>query len=125
MYSAARPIRRGSSSDAYRTDALVHGVRARTTDPARVIGAKPAAFAFWMFDLVAALPGDEFVDLFPGSGGVARAWEVFVSRADRADASAMPRGDASHGAGGCVAEVLGDASASPELDMSFRSRGDA
>lgn len=56
-------------------DALIHHARPRTTDPARVIGAKPAAFCYWLFDLLGALPGDLFVDAFPGSGGVARAWE--------------------------------------------------
>ena len=34
------------------------------------MGAKPAAFCWWVFDLLGALPGDELVDLFPGSGGI-------------------------------------------------------
>lgn len=55
-------------------DALVYRARPRTTDPKRVIGSKPAAFLYWLFDLLDARPGDELVDLFPGSGGVARAW---------------------------------------------------
>lgn len=38
-------------------------------------GAKPDAFAFWIFDLLGAKPGDEFTDLFPGSRAVSRAWE--------------------------------------------------
>jgi hypothetical protein len=57
-----------------RLDALIHRARPRTTDPRRVIGSKPAAFAYWMFGLLGALPGDELVDLFPGSGIVARCW---------------------------------------------------
>lgn len=57
-----------------RVDSLVHVARPRTTDPARVVGAKPAAFCWWLFALLGAQPGDELVDLFPGSGGVARAW---------------------------------------------------
>jgi hypothetical protein len=57
-----------------RLDSLVHGVTARTTDPNRVTGAKPAAFCYWLFDLLGAQPGDELVDLYPGSGGVSRAW---------------------------------------------------
>lgn len=40
-----------------------------------LVGAKPEAFCFWLFDLLNLWPGDEFVDLFPGTGGVARAWE--------------------------------------------------
>ncbi len=62
-----------------RVDALVHVARARTTDPRRVIGSKPAAFCFWLFDLLGALPGDELADLFPGSGGIGRAWTVYTS----------------------------------------------
>lgn len=37
-------------------------------------GAKPEAFAGWIFDLLGAEPGDEFDDLFPGTGVVSRAW---------------------------------------------------
>lgn len=61
-----------------RLDALHLIARARTTDPARVVGAKPAGFARWIFELLGALPQDEFVDLFPGSGGMARAWSVYT-----------------------------------------------
>jgi hypothetical protein len=62
-----------------RLDALVHHARPRRTDPARVIGAKPAAFARWMFDLLGAQPGDELHDLFPGSGGITRAWHAYTT----------------------------------------------
>lgn len=37
-------------------------------------GAKPDGFSFWLFDLLNLTPEDEFVDLFPGSGAVGRAW---------------------------------------------------
>lgn len=37
-------------------------------------GTKPPAFARWMFALLGALTGDEFVDLFPGSGAMSAAW---------------------------------------------------
>lgn len=53
----------------------------RTTDPGRVIGAKPAVFARWVFDLLGALPGDDFVDVFPGSGGIALAWSMYSAGA--------------------------------------------
>jgi hypothetical protein len=65
-----------SSGSARRVDALVHVARARLTDPRRVIGAKPAAFCAWLFQLLGATAADEFVDLFPGSGGVALSWET-------------------------------------------------
>jgi len=37
------------------------------------LGRKPAAFAMWVFDLLGLRAGDEFVDLFPGSGAVTSA----------------------------------------------------
>ncbi|WP_219498527.1 hypothetical protein [Nonomuraea ceibae] len=61
-----------------RVDSLVHGVSAMTTLPDRVIGAKPAAFCRWLFELLGAAPGDTFDDLFPGSGAVSRAWAAFA-----------------------------------------------
>ncbi len=59
---------------ARRTDSLVYRPGSRRTDPERVVGAKPAAFCNWVFALLGARAGDAFDDLFPGSGGVARAW---------------------------------------------------
>jgi hypothetical protein len=46
-------------------------------------GAKPDAFCRWVFDLIGARPDDDFHDLFPGSGAVARAWERFSMSLDR------------------------------------------
>ena len=66
---------RGSSR---RVDVLTYRPGARTTDPGRVIGAKPAVFCRWMFDLLGAEPQDEFTDIFAGSGGVMRAWAAFA-----------------------------------------------
>lgn len=37
--------------------------------------AKPAEVCFWIFEVLGIVPGDEFVDLFPGSGAVSDAWE--------------------------------------------------
>lgn len=82
-----------ASSTALRTDALVYGSRPRLTDPRRVVGAKPAAFCRWLFELLGALPGDELVDVFPGSGGVARAWDAYVAIDD--DLSRVATDDAS------------------------------
>jgi hypothetical protein len=66
-----------SSGSARRVDVLIYRPGARTTEPGRVIGAKPAEFCRWVFDLLGAEPQDEFTDLFAGSGGVARAWSIF------------------------------------------------
>lgn len=38
-------------------------------------GAKPEKVCHWAFELVGAEVGDEFVDLFPGTGAVTRAWQ--------------------------------------------------
>lgn len=37
-------------------------------------GAKPAAFCNWLFDVLGMEPGDDFDDIFPGSGAVSMAW---------------------------------------------------
>ena len=39
-----------------------------------VAGAKPEAVCRWAFEMLGAQPGDELVDLFPGSGAVTAAW---------------------------------------------------
>lgn len=61
-----------------RSDHLDYAARPRLTDPNRVVGAKPARFARFVFELLGAEPGDELVDLYPGSGGIGRAWLVFT-----------------------------------------------
>jgi hypothetical protein len=43
-------------------------------------GAKPEAVCHWAFELVGARPDDEFYDLFPGSGAVARAWQTWLGK---------------------------------------------
>ncbi len=40
-------------------------------------GAKPDEFCYWIFELLNMKPEDEFVDLFPGTGRVSRAWDVY------------------------------------------------
>ena len=44
-------------------------------------GAKPERFVWWMLAVLNVQADDEFVDLFPGSGAVARAWEKWRSQA--------------------------------------------
>jgi hypothetical protein len=82
----ARPVAVAGEDDASRcagtarrTDVLVLTSRPRMADPHRVVGSKPAAFARWSFELLGATAGDELVDIFPGSGGVARAWEAYTA----------------------------------------------
>jgi hypothetical protein len=40
-----------------------------------LVGAKPEGVCFWVFSMLGLQPGDELVDLFPGTGAVSRAWE--------------------------------------------------
>ncbi len=43
-------------------------------------GRKPLAFCAWLFRILGMLPGDELVDIFPGTGIVSRSWRE-LSRA--------------------------------------------
>jgi hypothetical protein len=38
---------------------------------------KPETFCFWMFGVLGMQRGDDFADLFPGSGRVMRAWHAY------------------------------------------------
>jgi hypothetical protein len=44
-------------------------------------GAKPERFVWWVLALLGVRADDEFVDLFPGSGAVTRAWEAWRNQA--------------------------------------------
>lgn len=92
----------GGRDGSLRYDSLMYRSRPRTTDPDRVVGAKPAVFARWLFELLGALPGDTFEDLFPGSGGMSRAWSIYSSCGSNGDVSCGDRRDASPGDGGDV-----------------------
>ena len=87
VYAGARRI----LSRRPRFNSLVYRSAARRTDPKRVTGAKPAAFCYWLFDLLGARPGDELVDLVPGSGGVMRAWTIYNRRSSTSDVSTVRR----------------------------------
>lgn len=43
----------------------------------RIIGEKPLDFCVWVFELLGAEPGDDFEDLFPGSGSVSESWDYW------------------------------------------------
>ncbi len=60
------------------TDVLLWGGRQRS-HPGALIGMKSAPFAEWLFRLLGARIGDTLVDLFPGSGAISRAWELYTS----------------------------------------------
>lgn len=45
-----------------------------------LMGRKPLAFCAWLFDVLGMVPGDRLLDLFPGTGVVARAWHEISAR---------------------------------------------
>ena len=58
------------------TDVLVWKGR-QHSHPDALTGMKPAAFCEWIFRMLGAVEGDTLKDLFPGSGAVGRAWDLF------------------------------------------------
>lgn len=50
-------------------------------------GAKPPKVCAWIFDLLNARPGDDLVDLFPGTGIVSTTWETWISERELVGAS--------------------------------------
>jgi len=65
-----RPLRRSRSEPTVRD-----WISASCTHGKHMIGAKPAQFCFWLFELLGASPEDEFLDLFRGTGIVTLCWE--------------------------------------------------
>jgi hypothetical protein len=59
-------------------DGFLMSFRARPVG--HVTGAKPEAFCRWLFQVAGLEPADELHDLFPGSGGVGRAWQAWCSQ---------------------------------------------
>ena len=55
-------------------------VSANITLKRGLVGAKPEAFAYWLIDVFNLQPGDELVDVFPGTGVITRCWEEFHER---------------------------------------------
>ena len=58
-----------------------------------LVGAKPEAFCFWLFDVLNIQAGDELADLFPGSGAVSVAFD----RWKRSGGGLQVHGWSSHG----------------------------
>lgn len=45
---------------------------------AKIVGQKPMEFCLWVFEMLGLKPGDDFVDMFPGSGAVQIAYEYWT-----------------------------------------------
>lgn len=41
-------------------------------------GRKPIAFAAFLFTMLGMLPGDDLIDVYPGTGIISRAWRAFT-----------------------------------------------
>ena len=48
---------------------------------------KPPQYAVWAFQQLGARPGDELVDLYPGSGAVSQAWRRYTTAPSTDDTS--------------------------------------
>lgn len=74
IFSPARQAAGRAPGAAWVHDWLAHP----TTTGRGLVGAKPEAFAYWVFDLLGAEPGDQLDDLLPGTGAIGLAWESWV-----------------------------------------------
>lgn len=45
-----------------------------------LIGAKPAEFCYWLFDMLSVQPGDELCDMYPGTGIVGRCFAEYTGQ---------------------------------------------
>lgn len=71
---------RGGRRRTRQQDTVRDWVAAPITRQRGVVGAKPDAFCYWLFEVLNLRPEDELVDLYPGSGAVSRAWERWRRR---------------------------------------------
>lgn len=55
-------------------------VSANATLKRGMVGTKPEQFAFWLFRVLGMERDDEFVDIFPGTGAMTRAWDKWRTR---------------------------------------------
>ncbi len=61
-----------------------------------LIGRKPPAFCAWIFDLMGMVPGDQLIDVFPGTRAVGRAW-MEANRPGSINASHVDQGRVEYG----------------------------
>jgi hypothetical protein len=71
-------IWRGGRRRTREQDTVRDWVSANVTLRRGLTGAKPQEFCRWLFALLNLESGDEFVDLFPGTGVVSDAWKSWI-----------------------------------------------
>lgn len=57
-------------------------VSANITLKRGLTGAKPREFCRWLFAMLNIQPGDEFIDMFPGTGAVTAAFNEWIAATD-------------------------------------------
>ncbi len=62
------------------TDTIRDHIAESVTLRRGLVGVKPDRFCYWLFEFAGLKPSDQFVDLFPGSGAVSRAWAAWCKR---------------------------------------------
>jgi hypothetical protein len=73
-------IVRGGRRRTREQDTVRDWVSVNITMKKGLVGAKPEKFAYWLFDVFNMQKGDEFHDIFPGTGIMTRCWNEFISR---------------------------------------------
>lgn len=74
-------------------------VAANVTLQRGLVGAKPELFCFWLFEALGLQLGDEFFDLYPGTGAVTRAWERWQRRREPVETGLFEKSAAPVGTG--------------------------
>jgi hypothetical protein len=82
-----------------------------------LMGRKPVKFCAWLFRVLGMMPGDELVDVFPGTGVVSAAWAE-VSRRSSGDAAGSARTFGSALAIAGSATAVGSANPDASLEYS-------
>jgi hypothetical protein len=73
-------IWRGGRRRTREQDTMRDWVSANITLKRGLTGAKPRDFCRWLFGLLNLETGDEFIDLFPGTGAVMMAWQDWANK---------------------------------------------
>lgn len=74
-YSWEPVIFKGGRKRTREQDTVRDWISANSSMEKGLMGAKPRAFCLWLYELLNLMPGDELVDLFPGTGIVGGIWK--------------------------------------------------
>lgn len=77
VYGWEPVIWRGGRRRGLEAPAVPDWVSCNVATATGLVGAKPPGFCLWLFRLLGLTLADEFVDLFPGTRAVSRAWRRY------------------------------------------------